>query len=147
MNKQKLYRLNKQKNKVSIRTAKQDKRTIKSTSKFTGPPQETLPLVFVKNEKRVAQHKVNVRVEKNKEVVKKTISDTDSPQNKLPLIFPTNDLLYCLKCGAANIKEADYCSLCYEKFHRVKPTMQQIVRSQMIQARAIQKEVLSQSRI
>ena len=147
MNKQKLSRLDKQKNKVGIKTAKQDKRTIKSTPKSTGVPQDRLPLFFVKNEKRVARHKVKIRVEKKKELVKKTIANIDSPQNKLPLIFPTNDLLYCSKCGAANIKEADFCSLCYEKFHRVKPTMQQIIRSQMIQARAIQKEVFFQSRI
>ncbi len=147
MNKQKLYRLDKQKNKVGIRTAKQDKRTIKSTSKSTGSPQETLPLVFAKNEKRVLKHKVKIRVDKNKELVKKTIADIDSPQNKLPLIFPTNNLLYCSNCGAANMKEADFCSLCYEKFLREKPTMQQIIRSQMMQARAIQNELFFQSRI
>lgn len=144
MNKQKLSSPEKKRQKVSIKTARQSKQKTKTTP-IKNHSKNELPLVFAKSElKKTRQNivKTEPKIIKQRVKIRTTRVVEAAPQKNLPLIYARHDLVYCLKCGAEHAKNAEYCSLCYEKFVLQSPkklTTQEMIRSQILEARAIMK--------
>ena len=149
MNKEKFSDLLKGQQKVDISTAKNGKQAFKSAPSSDNQPQEKLPLLFAKTKlKKESKEHVMVRVKRIERIGKQTKVPAGVPQKKLPLLFSRRDYAYCPRCGAEHNDHAKFCSLCHLNFAFAIPkslTEQEIIRSQVIEARKILKEKRNQS--